>query len=256
MILGAQALIGFGIEQTPRNIWMRMTFMAMSLFPLAAMVYTGSRGAIMACVIGVALYALPYYKSKRKMAALLGATIAVVGIVYMVVKDQSTLLRFERTYETGDTAGRDMIFAASIEMISEKPLLGWGPSVYFYELGRRTRSPWGVRDPHNLFLHLLLEVGLLGAMFFFIGLGLCVRAAWAARVCSLGLLPLVLLTTMMVGSMSGTTLNTKMLWFVLMLSLGSEASAVKQYKTKTLVARTVLQHSYKRNMNCTTDIGT
>jgi O-antigen ligase len=243
MTLGAQALIGFGIEQTPRNIWMRVTFMAMSFFPLAAMVYTGSRGGIMACMTGVALYALPYYKSKRKMAALLGVTIAVVGIVLMVVNDQSTLSRFEKTYETGDTAGRNTIFAAAIEMISEKPLLGWQPVVYLYELGRRTNSPWGYRDPHNLFLHLLLEVGLLGAMFFFIGLGLCVRAAWAARVCSLELLPLVLLVTMMLGSMSGTTLTTKILWFVLMLSLGSKASTVKQYKEKDLITQTILKQA-------------
>src|SRR5215813_3249895 len=83
MALGAQALIGFGIEQTRRSIGMRVTFMAMSLVPLAAVVYTGSRGGIMACVAGVAFYALPYYGSKRKMIAFLGATIAIVGVVYI-----------------------------------------------------------------------------------------------------------------------------------------------------------------------------
>jgi O-antigen ligase len=239
MALGAQALIGLGIEQTPRNIWMRVTFMATSLFPLAATVYTGSRGGIIASVTGVALYALPYCKSKRRMAALLGVTIAVAGVVYIAINDRSTLSRLERTYETGDTAGRDKILAASIEMISEKPLLGWQPTVYSSELGRRTNSPYGVRDPHNLFLHLLLEVGLLGATFFFIGLGLCVRAAWKARVHSLGLLPLVWLVTMLVASMSGTVLTMKALWLVLTLSLASGASTVKQYKVKNLIIRII-----------------
>src|SRR5207244_1509334 len=162
---------------------------------------TGSRGGIVAFLIGVALYVLPYRRSKRKMIAILGVVIAVVGFVYTVVNDQSTLSRLERTYETGDTAGRDKITAASKEMISEKPLLGWRPVVLWYELGARTRSPFIIRDAHNLFLHLLLEVGLLGATPFLIGLGLCVRAAWTARVCSLGLLPLVLLVTMIVGNM-------------------------------------------------------
>src|SRR5262249_18392152 len=153
------------------NIWTRVTFMAMAMLPLTAMVYTGSRGGIVAFLIGVVLYALPYCGSKRKILAILGVAIAVVGLVYTAVNDQSTLSRLERTYENGDTAGRDKITAASIEMISEKPLLGWQPVVLWYELGARTSSPFIKRDAHNLFLHLLLEVGLLGATPFLIGLG-------------------------------------------------------------------------------------
>ncbi len=256
MALGAQALIGFGIDQTRRNIWMRVTFIAMSFFPLTAMVYTGSRGGIVAFLAGVALYALPYRRSKRKMIAILGVTMAVVGIIYAVVNDEATLSRFERSYDTGDTAGRDQIFAASIEMISEKPLLGWRPVVLLYELGARTRSPFIIRDAHNLFLHLLLEVGLLGAMPFLIGLGLCVRAAWTARVRSLGLFPLVWLITMIAANMSDTMLSTKSLWLVLILSLALGASTVKQYKRKNLLIRTILQHSQKRNSNHTIEIRT
>jgi O-antigen ligase len=196
------------------------------------MVYTGSRGGILACVIGVVLYALPYHKSKRKMTAILVATIAVLGVVYIVVNDERALSRFETTYETGNTAGRDRLFAAAIEMITEKPLLGWGPIIWAYELGSREGRGFRERGTHNLVLYLLVEVGLLGAAPFLIGLGLCVRAAWTARVGSLGLLPLVLLATMLVGSMSLDTLRYKTLWLVLMLSLASEASTVKQYKRK------------------------
>ena len=184
------------------------------------------------------------------------ATIAVVGVVYIVLNDQNTLSRLERTYNTGDTAGRDRIFAASIEMISEKPLLGWRPIVWAYELGPREGLGNKNRDAHNLFLHLLLEGGLLGAAPFLIGLGVCVRAAWTARVHSLGLLPLVWLATMIVASMSGSSVYYKSLWLVLMLSLASGAYTVKQYKRKNLMIRTILQHSHKRNITHTTEICT
>jgi len=206
--------------------------MVMALFPLTAMVYTGSRGGIIACVIGVALYALPYRRSKRKMAAILVATVAVAGIINLVVKDQDTLSRFEMTYDTGDTAGRDKIYAGAIEMISEKPLLGWGP-VYIYELALREGKAYKYRngrDPHNLFLHLLLEAGLLGTAPFLIGLGLCMRAAWTARDRSLGLLPLVWFVTMIVASMSCTSIYYKSLWLVLIVNLASGASAVEKIK--------------------------
>src|SRR5437763_14494762 len=113
MALVAQALIGFGIDQTRRNKWIRVTFMAVSLLPLMAMVYTGSRGGIIAFLTGVAVYALPYRGSKRKMIAILGLAITVVSIIYFVVSDQSTMSRFERSYEKGITAGRDRLFAVS-----------------------------------------------------------------------------------------------------------------------------------------------
>jgi O-antigen ligase len=207
--------------------------MAMSLLPLTAMVYTGSRGGMTAFVTGVVLYALPYRASKRKMTAILGVAIAVVGIIYAVVGNESTLSRWKRTYETGNMAGREAIFAAAVDMIIEKPLLGWGPIAFEYELGPRVGQPY--RDAHNLYLHLLMEGGLFGAMPFLIGLSLCVRAAWTARVCSLGLLPLVWLVTMLVANMSGTWLTAKLLWFVLIVSLASGVSTAKQYKGKNLI---------------------
>jgi O-antigen ligase len=247
MALGAHAFIGLSIDQTLRNRWIRVTFMALALFPLTAMVYTGTRGGILAFLAGVALYVLPYCGSKRKIAAIVGATIAVVSVVYTVVNNQSVYTRFEKSYDTGHMSGREKIYPASIEMISEKPLLGWGPIMLLFELGPRSLGK-ELMDPHNLFLYLLMEVGLLGAIPFLIGFGLCMRAAWTARSGSLGLFPLVWLTTLLVGSMSGTPLRSKLFWLVLMVSLASGASIVKQHKRKNLIIRTILRHSQKRGI--------
>ena len=251
MALAAQALIGFSIDQTRRNKWIRVTFLVVSLLPLMIMVYTGSRGGIIAFLTGVAVYVLPYRGSKRKMAAILVAAIACVSVIYAVVSDQSTMSRFERSYEKGDTAGRDRLFAVSVDMISEKPLLGWHPIVYSYELASREgwygphNAPHHFlqmpRDAHNLFFHLLVEVGLVGALPFLIGLGLCVWAAWTARVSSLGLLPLTWLITTIVANMSGTGIVDKLLWFVLALSLASGALPAKQHNKKNLMVKAILQ---------------
>jgi O-antigen ligase len=217
----------------------------MSLLPLTAMVYTGTRGGIIAFVAAVALYVLPYRGSKRKMVAIWGAAIAVVGVVYMVVNTPTILLRLEKTYNTGDMSGRNRIYAASIEMISEKPLLGWQPVVFAYELGGRVGKP--DMDPHNLVLYLLVEGGLLSTIPFLVGFGLCVRAAWIARVGSLGLFPLVWSITMLVDSMTITTLLFKPLWLVLIVSLASGAAIAKQNQRKNLMIRTILQPPWVPN---------
>jgi len=220
--------------------------MALSLLPLAAMVYTGSRGGIIAFLAGVVIYALPYRGSKRKMTAILGVTIAVVGVVSVVVKDKTILSRFESSYRTGDVTGRDKLIAASREMISEKPLLGWGAVEWTYELGAREGKGYKYRSAHNLVLDLLMEGGLLGAIPCLIGLGLCVQAAWIARVRNLGLLPLAWLITMIIANMSGVWLGTKSMWLALTVSLASGASTVKQYQRENLMTRTILPDVYKR----------
>jgi O-antigen ligase len=251
MGMAAQVLIGFGIDHTYRKRWRQVTFLVLSLLPLIAMVYTGSRGGILASMTGVAVYALPSCGSKRKMMAILGTAIVVISVIYLVLNDQSTMSRFERTYEQGEMAGRDIIFARAVEMISEKPLLGWG-NVSRSELGVRTGDGLRGRDTHNLFLYLLTTTGLLGTIPFLIGLGLCMRAAWTARVCSLGLLPLAWLVTIMVISMSGTPIGDKLMWIALALSLASGASTVKHRMRKNLLTKTILQLSQKRTVVHTT----
>jgi O-antigen ligase len=246
MALGAHALLGLGVgsEQMRRKRWMRVTCLAMALLPLMAMVYTGTRGGVVAFLAGSLLYITSNYSSRQKKVAIVGVTIAVVCVVYLVINYPGIWSRFEKSYDTGDSSGRDRIYRASLEMIAEKPLLGWRPIVLAYELGPRAKvgrqAGWGQQDPHNLLFYLLLEGGLLGATPFLIGLGLCVRAAWTARVGSLGLFPLVLLWTTLVSGMFGTPLHTKLLWLIFAISLASGASTVKQHKSKNLIIRTIL----------------
>ena len=241
MALAAVALIGLSLDKTLRSTWRRAIFVAMCLPLLTAVVYTGSRAGMATCLIGAAFYALPYRRSKRKMAAIVGAAIAVVGLIFIVVRNPVALSRWERTYDKGDTAGRDKIFTASAEMISAKPFFGWQPIVFQYELGPRVG--YVRRDAHNLFLHLLMEVGLLGTLPFLVGLWLCARAAWKARAGNLGLLPLALWVVLMVGNMSGTGLAKKGFWLVLALSLASGAVIAKQHHQRRIVVINTPKHA-------------
>jgi O-antigen ligase len=234
LALAAVALIGLGLDKTLRSIRIRVIFAAMCLPLLTAMVYTGSRTAMAVFLIGAALYPLPYRKSKRKMTAIIWIAICVVGVMVMVVRDPSALSRWKRTYDSGDTAGRDRIFAASAEMISEQPFFGWQPIVFQFELGPRVGRL--NRDAHNLFLHLLMEVGLVGTLPFLVGLWCCARAAWEARTGNLGLLPLVLMITLMGNNMAGTGLARKLFWLILALSLASRAFIAQQHHRKIVVA--------------------
>jgi O-antigen ligase len=108
-------------------------------------------------------------------------------------------------------------------MISEQPIFGWQPIRSFFELGRRIKT-WSGTDAHNLYLHLLIEVGFVGMVPFLVGLWLCIRAAWKARKGKMGIMPLALLAGLLAYSIGGTTLATKTTWLLLALGLASAAT--------------------------------
>jgi O-antigen ligase len=199
----------------------RKVLLASLTLPIAvAMIQTGSRGAVAAFVIGTCVYLLPYYKTKRGMLAVILAICGLAGVVYMMVKSPDFLGRWQESYYEGKLSERENIFAATIEMISEQPLFGWGPIEPGYELGFRGGS-WEPNDTHNLLLHLLVEVGITGTIPFLIGLWLCLRSAWSARLSTLGLLPLALLVMALAGSLSGNSLVWKPQWLILALAVAT-----------------------------------
>ena len=85
----------------------------------------------------------------------------------------------------------------------EKPFFGWGPISNYVELGARFGRQ--KLDPHNLYLWIMTETGLLGAVPFFIGLWICWRAAWRARYGTEGSLPIALLACLFIVNMTGTS---------------------------------------------------
>lgn len=210
-------ILGFVLYTSQRRLWLMLA--SVPLF--GALVFSGSRGEVLAFVVGSAIYLLPYRRSKRVLAAVLLATLAIAAVIYFIAQNSDFLERWEKTYYEGDLAGREDIFPAAGEMIRERPIVGWQSVNWVYELGRRVGGvwTWRGRDAHNLYLAVLLETGLLGAVPFFIGLWWCTRAAWRARHGPLGLMPLGLLFTLLVGGMSLTPLYSKVPWLILALTL-------------------------------------
>jgi O-antigen ligase len=213
-------LLGLQSDKSVQRLWYKVLSVVSILFLLVALMFTGSRGGIGALVIGASIYLLPSLGIKRKKALLLWGIFTIVTIVYMVVNDPAVSSRWEKTYYEGNTSGRDKIAEAAITMISERPIFGWQPVSSYFELGRRVK--WrGARDPHNLYLHLLIEVGFVGMVPFLVGLWLCVRAAWKARQGEMGLMPLALLGILLAATVTGSMLTEKQTWLFLALSLAS-----------------------------------
>jgi O-antigen ligase len=202
---------------------------------LISIVRTGSRGDVIALVIGLLIFIMKpdrLWQNIKTGSILLLVIGSLVFVSYQVAPVRE---RWERTYFEGEVAGRDYISAAAWEMFLEKPIIGWGPVNHYHELGYRIGKP--TMDPHNLYLWLMLETGLLGAIPFFSGLMICWIFVWKTRRNSQGVLPLAMLTLLLLVNIKGTGYLDKYFWIVLAYAYASGVRVtIPRYRRVSLAA--------------------
>lgn len=190
---------------------------------IAGLVASGSRAALVAFVIGSGLYLWPHWRSRRVVKSFVIAAFGIGAIIFLVARDPEFVDRIVAASE-GEGAGREVIYPVALEMILQDPILGWGPEQALYELGNRLGLPKG-RDAHNLYLDIFLSVGLIGAIPFFIGLGLCVHSALKGRtVGGFWLIPLALITANLLACLFHTNITWKPQWLVFAFAIAAGAN--------------------------------
>jgi O-antigen ligase len=220
MAVAGVTLIGLAVSRAYSQLRSYIVLPVMILPLLALMVSTGSRSGMLSFIAGCSTYLALVWHSKRKFIVIIVSVLAVSALVYIAISSPLVVERWEQTLVEGNMAGRENITPATIEMILERPLFGWQPIEIWYELNSRL-GKFGERDTHNLFLHLLAEVGLVGSIPFFVGLWLCGRGAYKARSDTLGILPLALIVTILVANLGVTMLHRKPFWLILGIALAT-----------------------------------
>jgi O-antigen ligase len=153
---------------------------------------------------------------------------AAIGLgIWVTYRSETMERRFERTLNEGSLANREEIYPEAWGMFLDKPLLGWGPTINMWELGSRVgERDHPFRDTHDLLLEVLTVTGALGAIPFFAGILLCLRAAWKARHGPAGVLPLALLVFILVSNIGANLLYSKITWIVLAYALASHSQLI------------------------------
>jgi O-antigen ligase len=215
LALGLLALIGLAYVQ-PRGGF-RPRFLGWGAAGLIAigMVGTGSRGGLVTLAMGLVVYLSTGQSLKTRIRNAVVAVVAL-GLLFLLVTRSEVMLTRLSKAESGSFSQREHIFPLLLVMFRERPLLGWGPIVNKYELAARLGDPThDRRDAHNLVLEILTSSGTLGAIVFFIGVYLCLRAAWTARAGPRGVVPLAMGLAVLAGNMSENRIAGPLLWLVL-----------------------------------------
>jgi O-antigen ligase len=223
--LGLLALVGAAYGRNDANIKLRLLAWLCSGFLLMVVVRTGARGSQLALVLALITLIVRRASISQKVKTTFIVLAVIVSLGWAVYQIDAVRERWERTFYEGEIASRDRLMPVAWEMFLERPITGWGPINHYWEMNIRTGDPDG-GDPHNLYLWLLNETGLLGSIPFLMGLWFCWCSAWKARGSDQASLPLAWLVFVLAINTSGTYLYYKLVWFALAYAVASGSYAV------------------------------
>jgi O-antigen ligase len=231
LALGILCLIGMYYSPPKTGFFAGIALLMPVCLTVLTLANTGSRGGMLSLAIGVMILGLGQGTTLVRLRNVAVLSVVTVIMVMVVLSSPAASKRWQATLTEGSTAGRTDIYAEAIKMVVDKPIFGWGPVHHFHELGTRMHV-YPTRDTHNLYLWVLTEVGLFGAIPYFIGLGMCGFAAWRARSSFHGILPITLFITIIIINMSLSWQNRKLHWLVLAYAFASALHAVSPAEAK------------------------
>ncbi len=230
--LGALCIAGDARLFAARGFLPRVSASIAALSTLiVAILHTGSRGGLVVLFVGLLALLFCGGKSARRERYVITGLILLLfaGMLFLEFqKGTSLALRLEQSFRKGDTAGRTGIWRIALAMFLERPLLGYGGANNVSTLGGHLNLV--SRDTHNLFLAILTEVGLIGAVPFILAL---LRALWKSAFHgrrSGDALPFALMASLLVINMSLTGYHQKLFWifFAAAVACGVEHDAARR----------------------------
>lgn len=158
--------------------WRRYTLPPLLLIGVATF-GTFSRGAMIA-LVGLALL-LAVHTSVRTRLVMFG-TVVFTGLVAILMAGDRMLSAFGG----GSVSLRIDIWTSALQMIRDRPVLGYGPDQFFYAYAPRYILPtaWDERftsHAHNLIADSWIRLGIIGAVMACIALVIVFRAAFVNR---------------------------------------------------------------------------
>ena len=167
--------------------WVKYVCVALIFLLFLGVLHGGSRqGLIFFCVVPAAAYFL-FLVSKgslrRKSWRLVAVIYALCAVCFVFAEGNSVVNRAINKYKQGMSvfgSRRNEIWKLSLGGIYEKPIRGHGLGYFKMASARQNNGEW--KHPHNLFLEIWLELGLLSLLGLLIWIGLlCKRGMGVLR---------------------------------------------------------------------------
>jgi O-antigen ligase len=196
--------------------WICRLYLPLGLLGLAL---TGSRGGLVAAVVGLLIVPLSMTMLSPGKLAMAIAMLALSGALAVTYVPDTLVQRFASTrssVEDLSLGGRFEIWKAGMHAFAYRPLAGYGAGAF-----KRAASPWlgEPRVAHNSFVSILVEQGLIGFLLY----SLIFVMVFVAVVNLSGLerrFALILFATAVISMLPLSWEDSKPVWFILSVLIG------------------------------------
>jgi O-antigen ligase len=148
---------------------------------VAAILLTGSRGALVAAIAGLAMLPLTVFRLPRwqRVVSLTASACLLACCLYLVPRSSwNRILQFAQEVSEGTLTHRTVIWAAGWEAFRDHAFLGVGAGAYGPAVLRVVNIAY---PAHSTFLSILVELGVVGALLLFALLTSILYCALQAR---------------------------------------------------------------------------
>lgn len=157
MVMMAPVAVGLGLTD---RTWRRWLWLALALLMLAALVFTGSRGAWFAFVGAIGLFSL--FINRKLFIVLLIAAVLSAFFVPQVSSRLDSL--FDPTYwEKSSNDGRIARWLGAYDLMRNEPVFGLGLGKYGGAVGNRN---FGTTYVDSYYFKTLAEMGIAGLSIY------------------------------------------------------------------------------------------
>jgi len=200
------------------------------LIGVAAILFTGTRGAWLAALVLIPTIILIHSKNKIKHLSALTAVFALIIGLVMITPTLSNRVATITDMQMQSNSERLLMWQSAWQMFKDHPILGIGYGQYIQAYQTQYISPLAkektLQHAHNNFMQILAECGLVGFAAFILLLGYFSYFAlkgWTAEKNFACLLFLCILWGMMLHGFTEynfeTSVTSKVLWYSLGLCL-------------------------------------
>lgn len=178
---------GWALRPEEKSLW-RWIGLATAASGSVAIVLSGSRGALLGLVCGVAVRILLRPVAYRRAAA--GLLIAAIGFAAFYLSPAGERLRARVHWIQEDPVGgaRLLLWRDSLAMAVKRPVAGYGPESFSTEFPQfesvalaRAYPDFYHESPHNLFFDVLTSQGTLGLLALLASIGFAFAGALRAK---------------------------------------------------------------------------
>src|SRR5215472_366050 len=159
--------LALGVAVLSKNRGLRALGFTCLCFSAAALYLTSSRGGLVACA-AVALAGVWYLAPRRKTVALLLISVMVAASIALPLAWLGGF-EAERLQNVGDFTqqSRLAMWGAAVIIFLQHPMLAAGVGTYRFRFHPYVPGVKEDLDAHNIYLHTLAEVGVVGFVVFF-----------------------------------------------------------------------------------------